>query len=214
MGLQVVIDVGYTNLGVLAYHFHPETFDILEILMIDRVDISRQRHLVVSPHECKLHHSSMVCDHVAHFIQEYKTWLDAADEIAIEQQPPGGLQAVEQLLVSAYRDKTVLVSPVALHSYLGIRGISYTRRKDFVEREAEKILKKHPAIYRHYKKFPRRHDMADTVCIALYRMSQRRSRRTNKIILRVLSPEEYRFYRARYSKDSPKIRKVSIFWNK
>lgn len=84
---------------------------------------------------CSIPHSKMLCDRLAHFFAVYERVLNAAVRIFVEQQPPMGHTAVEQLIVAKYRDKVTLISPNSMHKHFGMNHF-----KDPNKREKRKIV--------------------------------------------------------------------------
>ncbi len=170
----VAIDVGITHLGVAsvdADDAHGATVADFAL-----VDITIQRHVRVSRRACTLQHGNTLCDRLAHFVQEHRETFDAADAVVIEQQPPFGHQAVEQLLFSRFRSKAHLASPVAMHAHFGWTraGLDYEARKRAVEQRvlgATRLLSDEQRERLH--RMPRQHDVCDAVCMALFWNAQR-----------------------------------------
>ena len=87
------------------------------------------RHSVVPLARCTLHHTNCLCDRIQHVIQEEPGVFGRADHVVIEQQPPCGHTAVEQILFSEFRSRAHLVSPVSMQKVFGLRGLDYEARK-------------------------------------------------------------------------------------
>ena len=153
------IDVGILNLALAE--MEGET-----VLDFGVVDITFLRHTCVPRKECTLFHGNSLTDRVLHFLQEERDRFERADVLLIEQQPPGGHQAVEQLLYSSYRDKAHLVSPTGMHSQFGIRSLTYEGRKRAVEEIVAPLLS--PPLRARLAAMERRHDVCDAICLALY----------------------------------------------
>lgn len=156
------VDVGVTNLAVTWVHVDSNRSVVVEGTR--RIDISILTHNRVTRPQCTLHHGNSATDRIEHFLQEHGEVLDRADVVLIEQQPPGGLAHVEQLLFSRYRNKAHLCSPVALHKWLGIGGLDYEARKAHTEARAAPYL----GALKHYWLEERKHDMADALCMILH----------------------------------------------
>jgi hypothetical protein len=77
---------------------------------------------------------------VQHVIQEEADMFDVADSIIIEQQPPCGHVAVEQLIFAQFRKKAHLISPVSMHKTYGIRNLDYNERKKYTQQFFEQSL--------------------------------------------------------------------------
>jgi len=130
----------------------------------DLIDITKIPHKRVCTKSCKIPHTREVADMMAHFIQEYGHILERADTILVERQPPTGLTQIETLLLYLYRSKTILISPNAMHSHLGINHYEYDRRKVYTVDIADKYL----CTFETYSETPRKHDLADAVCFVIF----------------------------------------------
>lgn len=159
MPVLLAVDVGIVN---LAY----AVLDDAEVRTFGVVDLTMLRHRRVPRWECGLCHGNSLSDRVAHFVQEHRPLFDDADVVLIEQQPPGGHQAVEQLLYAAFREKAHLVSPTAMHAFYGIRDLDYDGRKAAVEDRV--IARLPPELKRALEALERRHDVCDAVCLARF----------------------------------------------
>lgn len=160
MPLRIVsVDVGILNLAFAE-------MDGEEIVDFQTVNITVLRHTRVSRCECRLFHGNSLTDRVMHFLQEERDRFDRSDVVLVEQQPPGGHQAVEQLVFSEFRHKAHLVSPTGMHSYFGIRSLAYEDRKRAVEALVTPLLTR-PHRDR-LLALERRHDVCDAICISIY----------------------------------------------
>ena len=162
----VSIDVGIVNLAMAVMEGEGRREDLL-VVDFCLVDITWMRHGRVPRRECRLCHGRSLTDRIDHFVQEQEPVLEEADHILIEQQPPGGHQAVEQLLFSRFRDRAVLVSPVGMHSHFCMRSLGYEERKRFVEERALLRLSSNEQKER-LLSMERRHDVCDAICMADY----------------------------------------------
>ena len=156
------IDVGYHNMALVVTETDQD-FNVT-VRSAHLVDITKIPHRRVCARDCKIPHTNEVADMMAHFIQEYGYLLDQADTILVERQPPTGLTQIETLLLYLYRDKTLLVSPNAMHSHFGINHFEYDRRKLCTVQIADRYL----ADLEAYSTETRRHDLADAVCFVLF----------------------------------------------
>lgn len=156
------IDVGYHNMALVVTETD-EDFNVT-VRSAHLVDITKIPHHRVCMRDCKIPHTNEVADMMAHFIQEYGYLLDQADTILVERQPPTGLTQIETLLLYLYRDKTLLVSPNAMHSHFGINHFEYDRRKVCTVQIADRYL----ADLEAYSTETRRHDLADAMCFVLF----------------------------------------------
>lgn len=163
----VGIDVGMLNMGLVVTAADPTTCKVEKVLLAKRVDITQVTHTKVKREQCTLFHGREAAERVDHFIQEHVDWFDMADYIAIEKQPPGGLQSVEQLLFRAYRSKARLIQPKSIHSFFNMADCTYEQRKVVSEGIASRFLT-----------FPkdetRKHDIADAFCLTLVLLNQLR----------------------------------------
>lgn len=159
----IAIDIGYYNLGFVKVRVQDGTPDVL---MARKVDITRYEHERVSQCECRLHHSREMADYVLHFIQEYRDHLEEADKILVERQPPGGFGAIETLIVATFREKVDVISPNSMHKHFGIGHLDYEHRKQKTEEIAGQYLEHLDS----YTRLLRKHDVADAMCMVLYRM--------------------------------------------
>ncbi len=159
----ISIDIGYHNLGLVKATIN-EKYEITvkEVFIIDLPKLS---HRKVHRFECTLNHTSELADLMAHFIQEYGSLLEEADKIFIERQPPTGLTNIETLLLYLYRNKTELVSPNAMHKHFMIGHLDYERRKERTVEISNNFLEE----FEHYKEMTRKHDIADAVCIIIFK---------------------------------------------
>lgn len=160
----VGIDVGIVNLGMVVLKGDPSGPPTVESLHL--VNLTQLPHRRVSRSQCTLHHSSKQCDWVSHFIQEFKDLFDSTEKVVIEQQPPRGIQGVEQLLLHHFREKVVSFSPVFMHRLLGIRHLDYEQRKEWVTTQFSHVLEETPHLEKNYTSLSRRHDVADAYFMA------------------------------------------------
>lgn len=127
------------------------------------IDVDALPHRRVSRACCTLQHTRHIVDLVAHMLQELQDAVAAADVFCLEQQPPGGLRDIEALLFAACRDKVVLMSPTHMHARLGMRGLDYDQRKQFVTERADVLLRQFPHAAAAFERLPRLHDAADAL---------------------------------------------------
>ena len=85
-----------------------------------KVDTKNEYKCIEIKIVCKLYHTRALSDRLDHFFAYYGYMLDIAWKIFIEQQPPGGLTDVEQLIFKKYRDKSILVNPNSMHKYFNM----------------------------------------------------------------------------------------------
>lgn len=155
----ISIDIGILHLGLVAAEIN-EDYTIKEIHDCDLVDITSGCRL----QNCKLHHDSCITDYMLHFFEEYREPLEEAELILVEQQPPGGLIAVQELIRFRYREKVMMLSPRSIHCHFGIQHLDYEKRKLSTERMAERELHR----FKNYTFQERKHDIADAYCQLVY----------------------------------------------
>jgi len=165
--IVVSIDIGYHNLGLVNSFVDNINFEI-KILSIHKVDLTILPHKKVNRWECKLEHTNEVADLMAHFFQEYGNYLDKADKILIERQPPTGLTQIETLILFLYRQKVELISPNAMHKHFYINVLDYENRKKRTIEISESFLEN----FQEYQELSRKHDIADAVCMIIFRFAK------------------------------------------
>ena len=161
--LAVSIDIGYYNLGFVKVRIED---GIPHVLIARKIDLTCLTHNSVPLCDCKLHHSRAMADLVLHFIQEYRDHFDEADQVLVERQPPGGFGAIETLIVATFRDKIDMISPNSMHKHFNIGHLDYEHRKQKTEEIAGKYLNHLES----YNTLLRKHDIADAMCMVLYRI--------------------------------------------
>jgi len=183
------IDVGIVHLALVLVRVTPE-FELARIVWHQLFDIRRLKHKRVSEDDCELGHTATITDRMAHIYQEHRHLFEMASRILVERQPITGLQAVQESLFAAWRDKLELVSPGSMHRDLRLRG-------DYEARKVQSVnLARHYFYARSNPVFPagyaledaspemclrfecyldksngnekRSHDVADAVCIAVF----------------------------------------------
>jgi hypothetical protein len=165
----ISIDIGVRNLGVCLLALYP-SYKLHEVVWIKHVDLTVFTHEDGDEKNCSLYHTKTYCDYLAHFFHTYKDLFSIATTVLIERQPLNGYVVVEQLIFSQYRDKAVLISPNSLHAFMGWQNYDYEKRKHASEAVLRKWLEQgtRPYLIDEWKSFPRQHDIADALCIALY----------------------------------------------
>lgn len=160
--IYVSIDVGILNLALVKANV--DEFKITNIIEAHVINLNELKHSHVSREHCALHHSNDVYDKIEHMLQEYASVFEGATHVLIERQPISGLVHVEQLLFGKFRSMARLVSPNAMHHWLGINHLTYDQRKI----ETTRIAKPYLDIFPTWDRATRVHDMADSLCILLY----------------------------------------------
>jgi hypothetical protein len=173
------LDVGYENLGstFVQVGTNENPWELVEVSFMKRINLKVLRHERVPYGDCVLHHTNHISDIIDHYVQEYQPWLQLADPLLIEQQPPGGMQNVEALLFKEYRDKAILMSPTAMHHYFHISHLDYEGRKEATTKIALEMLEKSPDQKAKFLKWiaagQRVHDIADALAyVEMYRRQQ------------------------------------------
>ena len=170
MPVVMCIDVGVRNLGVSVTHIS-EDYMSREVIWFDLIDLTAFRHRDTTREECDLHHTRNFADWVEHFVQDHLAFIEYADLILIEKQPPQGLVAVEQLLFARFRSKTQLIHPRRVHSYLRIGHLTYEERKHAVVKIVERELPE--GMREQFSWYERKHDMADSLVMMMYYCAQK-----------------------------------------
>ena len=75
-----------------------------------------------------------------------------------------GLKDIEALLMSAFRNKTILISPNSMHKHFHISHYDYEQRKEKTVGVATEYI---GHIY-DFQTVERKHDIADAVCLVLF----------------------------------------------
>ena len=159
------IDIGIHHLGLSMSSLNDD-YTFSEIQWTDMIDITVFKHKNVCMDECKLQHSKTYTDWINHVIQENNFFFEKADIVLIERQPPNGFNAIEQLLFSAFREKSYLIHPRNVHSFLGIGSFDYEQRKVYSIKTCSKYL--NDEMKDHIQNMERSHDIADSICRMLY----------------------------------------------
>lgn len=165
------IDIGVINMG-LSLSVINKDYTFKEVLLVDNIDITSYKHSKCKYSECNLHHTKTFCDWVEHMIYENREHFDYCDIILLEKQPPKGFVVIEQLIYSKYRNKTYLINPRSVHKYLNFKGFDYDARKKFSEKIGDQYMSQE--LIEKTKKYKRRHDISDTICMLLFFLRKKR----------------------------------------
>jgi|LauGreDrversion4_2_1035121.scaffolds.fasta_scaffold01314_13 hypothetical protein len=165
------IDIGVIHFGI-SQSIVNKDYTLKEVIWVDNINITNYKHSKCKYSECKLHHTKTFCDWIEHLIQEHIDYFESSDIILLEKQPPAGFVVIEQLIYSKYRYKTYLISPNSVHKYLNFKGLDYEMRKKLSEKIADRVLSEE--LINKTKKYDRRHDISDTICMLLYFLSKKR----------------------------------------
>jgi hypothetical protein len=168
------IDIGVLHLGI-SLTLLDEEYNLVEIIWIDLIDITKFDHKWGPKKEnCQLYHTKTFCDWLNHTYQENMDFFDKADFILVERQPPMGFVVIEQLILSRWRDKTILISPNSMHKYFNIGYYDYEKRKEYTEKIAKMNISD-PSLLEQLECYDRSHDIADSVCIMLYWINKKQN---------------------------------------
>jgi len=174
------IDIGIHNLA-FSYSLVNNDFTIKNIIDIELIDISIFSHKKVKKKDCKLHHEKTFCDWIEHIFQEYDQFNEA-DYILIERQPPTGLVAIEQLIFSRFRNKSILIHPISIHTFFNMNNLTYEGRKEKSENIATSYLNQDNRNclsndnldnLDKFLSFSRQHDVSDTILFTLYWLNKK-----------------------------------------
>ena len=145
------IDIGYHNLALVLAECSKTDIDII---YAKKVSLEYYKYIK----------SNDIVDLVPLMLEQHKYLFDQADQIAIERQPPGGFTNIECLINYIYRNKSILVSPNAMHSFFGFGHLDYENRKEYTEKIAYPYMKHDE----YYMKLDRKHDIADAICLIIF----------------------------------------------
>lgn len=161
------IDIGVINLGIAALTYDCN-FKFKNVVGVGLLDITDFHHPErVCSENCGLQHTKTFTDWMEHIFLTYKDAFEKSDKIIVERQPPGGFNAIEQLIFFKYREKTELVSPNSMHKFFDIGRFNYDRRKECVTKFAKTLLK-NQKVFEDFQMPERKHDMADAICLGYY----------------------------------------------
>lgn len=157
------IDIGIYHLGLVLIGCDV-SYTTHRVLWFELVDITSCLCKSDEHPMCTLYHSNYIADRMAHVFQKYNDVFDGAHTILIEQQPPQGLTAVEQLILFKYRSKAVMVHPSSVHKWMNWKYLNYEQRKIESIRIFEQQLETQELIYM-LDRYERKHDLADAYCM-------------------------------------------------
>ena len=193
------IDVGIIHLGLsfIEVQTDENIEDILTVIEILLVDITKYTHNTISKEKCRLYHTNTLCDRVNHFLQEYKDKLDSCKYIFIERQPITGITSVEQLVYNHFRDKAFLVQPSSIHKHFGLDPINSENRKKKSVKIGMSLL--HNDLLNYINKYERKHDICDSILIAftgLYNKNKMKEIETPKpslVLKKIIDFNKYKY---------------------
>lgn len=171
--LVLGIDVGIINLGLCLLECN-DNYRSKRLISWKHIDITYMRHNVVMRCNCTLGHSNYIYDRIQHVIQEEADIFNNADFIIIEQQPPCGHVAVEQLFFAQFRDKAHLVSPASIHKTYGMKGLDYNCRKERTQQFFESSSIIEDSVKMNLCKRERSHDVYDAYIIVEFWLLKKR----------------------------------------
>lgn len=184
------IDIGINHMG-MSMSTASLNYEFLNVVGIELIDITNFPHpRDMDRKSCPLKHTKTFADWMDHVFFTYDKVFQEANVILIERQPPSGLVAAEQLLFYKYRDKAELISPVALHKFFSIGGLTYDQRKEKTEKmchswmtsddhtnttnddinDEETVINE---LTTKFEKLIRKHDVADSVCMSIFWLAKK-----------------------------------------
>ena len=174
------IDIGIQHFALTLCELTQDTMQIelKEAKLIDIQDFECERS------KCTLHHDRCFADWMAHVFVKYSHFFKS-DKILVERQPPCGLVAIEQLIYSYYRDRTILISPRSVHAHFkcnfdGDKQQKYEARKKKMCEITKHIRGRWAATNTEWKSWDREHDVADALAQTMYYTSKLREEARRK----------------------------------
>lgn len=144
----VSIDIGYSNMAMVEID---TDFNTLTVCSVHKIDLKNFN-------ENEVHRA------MTKFINKYSNIFILADIILIERQPPQGLNNIQDIIAYNYASKVKLICPRSMHKHFNISKLDY----DFRKIQTIKIANNYLCKYEDYNKESRKHDIADSFCLALY----------------------------------------------
>jgi hypothetical protein len=173
--IQVLsIDIGIKHLAFTVATIDKESYEFIECTWSELIDITVFHCLP----NCKLHHDKTFTDWINHVLVKYRQVFEKVNVILIERQPPSGLVVVEQMIFSAYRDKSILISPNSVHKYFSIGSFEYEKRKEYSVKIASKYISEDLI-----KNYERKHDISDTILFTLFWANKMKEEKKRKELL-------------------------------
>jgi hypothetical protein len=155
------IDIGILNLGFVYCNIYDN--GKINVIDCDKIDITIMRHHTVPFCDCILNHDNCFPDYLEHFFQEYSSMFTNADIILLERQPIRGITNVQDLILSKFRYKTLLISPKSVHKHFYMSKLYESRKK-----ESQKIAQEYLLTNEKYVNLNRKHDISDAMLIIIY----------------------------------------------
>lgn len=161
----ISIDIGFEHFAIIGAQIY-DNYKLDSITLCKLINIKK---LVTDCNnkECTLRHDLCITDYMYHLFNVYYSEFTKADKIIIERQPPKGFVAVQELIVYEYRDKTVMVSPNAVHKHF-MMPKTQKFRKMFTTFMANPKLSK----FSDYSNNTRKHDMSDAYVQLMYYLNR------------------------------------------
>jgi hypothetical protein len=129
---------------------------------------------------CTLHHDKCITDYLQHLFVAKQVIFTEAETILVEQQPPGGLIAVQELIRNEFRDKVTFIPPRSVHVFLSIsfytqlyKEMAYVMRKEWTTTFAEYTMGRWFNLS--LVSYERKHDVADSwaqLCYHVCKLNQ------------------------------------------
>ena len=162
------IDIGIQHLGITVC----EVDDDMTGLVLREAKLINIQDFNCNRLKCKLHHDRCFADWMAHVFQNYSELFDT-DKILIERQPPVGLVAIEQLIFSTFRNKSILISPRSVHCFFKCgKGFDYDARKKHMIKITKKMMKGFTTPHH----WDRTHDIADALAQTMFFVERERKK--------------------------------------
>jgi len=183
------IDIGMINLALVYVNVNSD-YTIKEVVfnkLVNLVDLNYHKDLE------DIYKTNETSDRIRNLILHYNDFFTNADKILIERQPPMGFKCIEQVIFFMYRQKTVLISPNAMHSFFQIGHLDYDGRKDKTEKIASEFL----SYSSYYNNLERKHDLADSMCMIIFYLNSFREKylkeQKNKEVLQKIKEKNVNF---------------------
>ena len=176
------VDIGILNLGYVYAQvmIEPQTFSYkkkakreneiynsltknVKVMDCNKIKITHMHHDHVCRDNCQLRHERCMPDYIDHFVQE-TPHFEECDILLLEQQPPQGIQTVQDLLFVKFRHKVRLLSPASMHVYFQLPKLEYDLRKQ----KSEKISHVYLSDFSTFTNNTRKHDISDALLMVLY----------------------------------------------
>lgn len=141
------IDVGIINFAFTFWNYG-------ELIDFEKIDITN--FIKENEKKCIAVYMKNLFEKISYFKE--------ANYIIIERQPFSGIIAVQEIILSKFYNKCILISPIKMHKYFDIDHLDYESRKIKTTEIANPFLKEK----KKYSNLIRKHDIADSVCIYLY----------------------------------------------